>query len=136
MNSISNGQDACLQAMILSAGQVNAAVLNAALELKLFDIISQLKGEDGYVSPTDIASRLTSQKNNIAIISDRLDRVLRLLVAHSLLISSVRTTGDGGSHRLYAISHAGQYFVSKQDGPSWPSLFPSISYHPHLSEIL
>ncbi|XP_028805805.1 isoliquiritigenin 2'-O-methyltransferase-like [Neltuma alba] len=137
IKSLSNDQDACLQAMILSAGQVNAAVLNAALQLNLFDIISESKGDvdDGYVSPTEIASRLTSQKSKIAIISGRLDRMLRLLVAHSLLTCSVRTSVDGTTQRLYALSPTGQYFVSKQDGASWASLMPGISYHPHMSQV-
>ncbi|XP_054788944.1 isoliquiritigenin 2'-O-methyltransferase-like [Prosopis cineraria] len=148
MKSLSNGQDgleegeydACLRAMILSAGQVNAAVLNAALELNLYDVISESKGsEDGFVSPTEIASRLTSHKSqsNTVAVAGRLDRMLRLLVAHSILTCSVRSTDDDDdtTQRLYGISPAGQYFVSKQDDASWASLMPSISYHPHMSHV-
>ncbi|KAF7831186.1 isoliquiritigenin 2'-O-methyltransferase [Senna tora] len=81
------------------------AVLKAAIELKLFDIIER-EGK-GMMSPSQIASHIPiSPYPNLTL---KLDRMLRLLASHSLLTCSLQTDDD---ERSYGLSPAGKYFVS------------------------
>lgn len=111
--------EACLSALQLCCGpMVYTAVLNAALELNLFEIIS--KATPPGVPASVVASQLmnipTTQQQHPEL-PRRLDRMLSLLASHSLLTCSAPPKEDGtpGTERLYLLSLAGKYFVDDHD---------------------
>lgn len=106
--------DACLYAMHLPHSFVLISVLNAAVELKLFDIIAQAS-PDACMSPSEIASQLPTRNPHAAAL---LDRMLRLLASYSLLTCSVQTSEDGKVQRLYGLSPAGKFYVQTGEGCS------------------
>ncbi|KAF7820062.1 isoliquiritigenin 2'-O-methyltransferase-like [Senna tora] len=90
------------------------AVLKAAIELKLFDIIA--RDPKMMMTPSQIASHVPlSQYPNLP---RKLDRMLRLLANHSLLTCSLKSDDDehGEVERIYGLSPAGRYFVHRDDG--------------------
>lgn len=129
-------QDPCLQALILSCGHTYPAIINAATDLNLFDIIAKESPSNGgsLVSVFEIASQVPILSSKVS--TSKLDRMLRFLVSFSLLTCSVRTNEDGSIEKLYGLSPTGKYFVSKPDGsPTWASLFPKLSYHPYMARV-
>ncbi|XP_061366006.1 isoliquiritigenin 2'-O-methyltransferase-like [Gastrolobium bilobum] len=105
-----------LSAMVLGSNVVFPAALNAAIELKLFEIIakeSSLYNSDGFMSSFEIASKLPNQHSDLP---NRLDRVLRLLASYSLLTLSTRTIEDVTTLTVYGISPSGKYFVNDENG--------------------
>ncbi|XP_073222331.1 isoliquiritigenin 2'-O-methyltransferase-like [Cicer arietinum] len=105
-----------LNAMVLGANLVFPAVLNAAMELNLFNIIAkEISSQDdnnkgGFISTFEIASKLSTQHSELP---NRLDRMLCLLASYSLLSVSPRTNDDDGNIvRFYGITSLGKYFVS------------------------
>ncbi|KAI4352855.1 hypothetical protein L6164_007067 [Bauhinia variegata] len=102
---------ACIYAMLLSSFQVLPAIVNAAIELNVFDIISQLTPSGAYISPSEIVPHLPTKHSQLV---DRLDRMLRVLASFSVLDSTTRTNQDGEFERLYRLSLTGKYFVQNQ----------------------
>ncbi|XP_054811403.1 isoliquiritigenin 2'-O-methyltransferase-like [Prosopis cineraria] len=121
----------CLSAMHLCCSQIYSAVLNAALELNLFEIIAKEGGR--HVSASEVASKLPSSSQHKDLAS-RIDRLLRLLASHSLLNCSVCEKEDGGSERLYAISPVGKYFVGGDDNGGFLAVFSSFMCHRALMD--
>lgn len=105
---------ACLSAMVLSTSLVYPAVLNAAIDLNLFEIIAKATPPGAFMSPSQIASKLppSSQHSDLP---NRLDRMLRLLTSYSLLTTSTRTThnddGTTTTERVYGLTQVGKYLV-------------------------
>ncbi|CAH8356236.1 unnamed protein product [Eruca vesicaria subsp. sativa] len=105
-------------------------VLKAALELGVIDTITAA-GNDAWLSPSEITASLrTKPKNPEAPVL--LDRMLRLLVSHSMLkcrIVECRENGrTGNMERVYAAEPVCKYFVKDSDGSgSLASLF--IMFH-------
>lgn len=129
-------QDPYLQALILTCGHTYPAIINAATDLNIFDIIAKGSPSNGgsLVSVSEIASQLPDLSSKVS--TSKLDRVLRFLVSFSLLTCSLRSNEDGSTEKLYGLSPTGKYFVSKQDGsPTWASLFPKLSYHPYMARV-
>ncbi|KAI9098565.1 hypothetical protein K1719_025190 [Acacia pycnantha] len=129
-------QDPCLQALILTCGHTYPAVINAATDLNIFDIIAKGSPNNGgaLVSLSEIASQLPVLSSKVS--TSKLDRMLRFLVSFSLLTCSARSNEDGTTEKLYGLSPTGKYFVKKQDGsPTWASLFPKLSYHPYMARV-
>ncbi|XP_054806248.1 isoliquiritigenin 2'-O-methyltransferase-like [Prosopis cineraria] len=113
--------------MMLSAYQIFLAVLNAAVELNLFEIIG--KGNPEGMSPSEIAIKLPNPHASMAW---RLDRMLFLLANYSLLTcSSNKLYQYGGIERLYGLSLASKYLIPNKDGASCISL----CWHPTYVEI-
>ncbi|MED6217067.1 hypothetical protein PIB30_014270 [Stylosanthes scabra] len=113
--------------MLLSCSpMVYTAVLNASLQLNLFDIISNINKEKAAaaakapfrgVSASEIASKLdTATKTQHPELSRRLDRMLCLLASYSLLNCSTRVSEDGSVERVFEVSLVGKYFVVNGDG--------------------
>ncbi|XP_061357490.1 isoliquiritigenin 2'-O-methyltransferase-like [Gastrolobium bilobum] len=116
--------NACVYAMQLSCSpMMYCAVLNAALELNLFEIIA--KATPLGVSASDIASQLPIQHPELP---RRLDRMLCLLASHSLLTCSTRTNDNGATERIYQLSLAGKYFVNDENKGT-VALFPIFLSH-------
>ncbi|XP_042490418.1 caffeic acid 3-O-methyltransferase-like [Macadamia integrifolia] len=97
-------------AMQIVSASVLPMVLRAALELHVFDIIAEA-GPRACLSPQDIASRLATHNPDAPGL---LDRMLRLLVSHSLLTCSVLSH----DHRVYGLAPASKLFVKNKDGAS------------------
>ncbi|CAK8540685.1 unnamed protein product [Lathyrus sativus] len=110
-----------LLAMVLGANMVFPAVLNAAIELKLFEIIG-----DEFKSAIEIASELPAQHSDLP---NRLERMLRLLASYSLLSVSTRTNGDGSKVRVYGVTGSGKYFVNDENDGGYLGSFTSFMCH-------
>ncbi|KAL2946250.1 hypothetical protein AAZX31_20G003200 [Glycine max] len=108
------GDDTYLSALTLCFSRIFPAILNAAVDLNLFDIIA--KAESSSLSASEIASLLLP--NPHPQLANRLERILPVLASYSLLNCSIRTNEDGVRERLYALSPIGQYFACDNDGGS------------------
>uniref|UniRef100_A0A1J3JE69 Caffeic acid 3-O-methyltransferase n=2 Tax=Noccaea caerulescens TaxID=107243 RepID=A0A1J3JE69_NOCCA len=101
-------------------------VLKAALELGVIDAVAAA-GNDMWLSPSEIVVRLPNKPTNPEA-PELLDRMLRLLVSHSILKCRVIETGENGrtrnTERLYAAEPVCKYFLKDCDGSgSLASLF-------------
>ncbi|XP_054780827.1 isoliquiritigenin 2'-O-methyltransferase-like [Prosopis cineraria] len=130
--------DACLDALWLSSGQVYPAVLNAAIELNLFEIIG--RGNPKGMSPSEIASELPTQDQHPDT-PQRLDRMLFLLASHSLLSWSKQRFDEDEDEeedkveRLYRLSPTGSYLIADDDhGASFASL-SKLCCHPAYIKV-
>ncbi|KAJ1401568.1 Winged helix-like DNA-binding domain superfamily [Sesbania bispinosa] len=123
-----------LSAMVLGANMVFPAALNAAIELKLFEIIAKESSPEngGFMSVFEIASKLPTQHSDLPY---RLDRVLRLLASYDLLSVSSRTNEDGSVLRVYGISPSGKYFFFDENSDGYLASFTSFLCHPALSRL-
>ncbi|KAK7349010.1 hypothetical protein VNO80_23832 [Phaseolus coccineus] len=113
--------DAYRSAVLLSFSSVLPAVLNAAIDMNLFDLIAKAKSscDDSSFSASEIASLLPNQHPQLA---NRLERMLPLLASYSLLHCSIRTDEDGKKERVYALSPVGEYFAYDDEGISMAPL--------------
>jgi len=124
-------EGARVSAMLLSTAVVYPAVLNAAIELNLFEIIAKATPHGSFMSPHEIASELPNQHPDLP---DRLDRMLRLLASYSLLTSSTRTTQHGATETVYGLSQIGQYYATGATTGYFAS-FASYLSCPALSQL-
>ncbi|OIW01445.1 hypothetical protein TanjilG_30919 [Lupinus angustifolius] len=116
---------ACIHAMVLSSFQVFPSVLNAAIDLNLFEIISESAPLGEYVSVSDIASKIPTQHHEL---DKRVDRMLRVLATFSLLNSTTNTNKDGMVERFYSLSLTGKYFLRNQTENL--ASFTNLTSHP------
>ncbi|KAL2337116.1 hypothetical protein Fmac_011562 [Flemingia macrophylla] len=123
--------NSCISAMNHLLGPVHSAVLKAALELNLFEIIA--KASPIGVSASDVASELPTQHPELP---RRLDRMLCLLASNSLLACSTCTNEDGHIERLYQLSPAGQYFVKDENKGSLAFLSTFFSHRVILLNLV
>ncbi|GAB4832084.1 hypothetical protein Ancab_006119 [Ancistrocladus abbreviatus] len=107
-------QEACLHAMQLSLSYALPAVLNAATELGIFDIIS--KAANHQISAAEIAAHLPTTNPKAASV---IDRMLHLLSTFSLLTCTSCRLDDGSVKRLYGLAPAGKFFVKDKNGNSY-----------------
>ncbi|KAM4131108.1 hypothetical protein ACJW30_01G153000 [Castanea mollissima] len=128
--TLSEEDEACLQAMLFSSTQLFPWVLNAAIELNLFGIIAEA-GPAACMTPSEIASQLPTHDSDAP---SRLDRMLRLLASHSVLTCSIVTLEDGKIERLYGLTPACHFFLRKEDGCSLVS-FSALTSHQALREV-
>ncbi|MED6120810.1 hypothetical protein PIB30_024376 [Stylosanthes scabra] len=111
--------DACMYALLLSSLQVFPFILNAAIDLNLFEIFSELAPNGEYLSVSEIASKLPTHVQHPQL-HNRLDRILRVLASFSVLNSSsvhINNEDEGGFgrvERLYSLTHAAKYFLKNQ----------------------
>lgn len=132
-----NGEenDPCLSALLLSfSPMVYTAVLNASIELNLFEIIAKATKTTTPlgVSASEIASQLPIQHKKLP---QRLDRMLSVLASHSLLTCSTLTNQDGKVQRLFQLSPSGKYFTNAEATASL-ALFTTFMNHPKLVQAL
>ncbi|KAI8002334.1 hypothetical protein LOK49_LG08G01771 [Camellia lanceoleosa] len=123
--SSNDEEEAFVYALHLSTCHILPTALNAAVEMKLFDIVATGGGGSGRgISAAEIVATLPVAAENPEVVP-MVDRMLSLLVCHSLLTCSVCTLEDGSvGERLYGLSSAGEYFVENKEGGSLASLFP------------
>ncbi|CAL5191161.1 unnamed protein product [Lathyrus oleraceus] len=110
-----------LLAMVLGANLVFPAVLNAAIELKLFEIIG-----NEFMSAIEIASKLPAQHSDLP---NRLERMLYMLASYSLLSVSSCTNDDGSKVRVYGVTRSGKYFVNDENDGGYLGSFTSFMCH-------
>ncbi|ESW25085.1 hypothetical protein PHAVU_003G006200 [Phaseolus vulgaris] len=86
--------DSYLSALLLCFSNVLPAVLNAAIDMNLFDVIAKAKSccDDASFSASQIASLIPNEHPQLA---NRLERMLPLLASYSLLHCSIRSNEDG-----------------------------------------
>ncbi|XP_042508450.1 caffeic acid 3-O-methyltransferase-like [Macadamia integrifolia] len=116
MASTVEEEESELLAMQMVSASVLPMVLKTAVELHVFDIIAEA-GPGACLSPVDITSRLPTENPDAPHL---LDRMLRLLVSHSLLTCTVLSHDK----RVYSLAPASKLFVKNKDGGSLaPFLF-------------
>ncbi|XP_057426714.1 isoliquiritigenin 2'-O-methyltransferase-like [Lotus japonicus] len=120
---------ACLSAMLACTNIVYPAVLNAAIELNLFEIIAKATPPGAFMSPTEIASKIPTQHSDLP---NRLERMLRLLASYSILTFSTRTTEHGSTERVYGLSQVGKYYAPDESQGYLASFVPFLYYPPLL----
>ncbi|RDX63264.1 hypothetical protein CR513_58330, partial [Mucuna pruriens] len=113
LTEVAKVDDAYLSALLLCFSRVFPAILNAAVDLNLFDVIAKAKSPN--LSASEVASLLPNQHPQLA---NRVERILPVLASYSLLNCSIRTNEDGKRERVYALSPVGQYFAFDDDGGS------------------
>ena len=91
-----------------ASGAVVPMVVKAAIELDLFQLINNASN----ISAAELAAQLPTTNPGAAA---TLDRLLRLLTAHSFLSCSLR---KGGDERCYALSALGKFFIKNEEGGS------------------
>ncbi|XP_061993219.1 cathecol O-methyltransferase 1-like [Rosa rugosa] len=91
--------------------------MQLAIDLGLFDVISEA-GTDAKLSALDIAAKIGTKNPDAPV---TLDRILRLLTAHSVLSCSVVT-----GQRLYSPTAVSKHFVTSEDGASLSPVMASI----------
>lgn len=98
-------------------------VLKAALELGVIDTLAAA-GNGTWKSPSEITASLPIKPKNPEA-PNLLDRMLRLLVSHSILKCRViETGGTGNTERVYAAEPVCKFFLIDSDGSgSLASLF-------------
>ncbi|KAL1218689.1 Flavone 3'-O-methyltransferase 1 [Cardamine amara subsp. amara] len=105
--------EATLFAMQLTTASVLPMALKSALELDLLEIMAK---NSSPMSPSEIASHLSTKNDKAPVM---LDRILRLLAAYSVLTCSVRTLPDGdGFERIYGIAPVCKYLTKNEDSVS------------------
>ncbi|MED6132540.1 hypothetical protein PIB30_019866 [Stylosanthes scabra] len=133
-----NEDDACMYALLLSSLQVFPFILNAAIDLNLFEIFSELAHEKGdeYLSVSQIASKLPTHVQHPQL-HNRLDRMLRVLASFSVLNSTAvhinDEDGSGRAERLYRVTHAAKYFLKNQTHNL--AFFSNLNCHSALTSV-
>ncbi|XP_057737363.1 isoliquiritigenin 2'-O-methyltransferase-like [Arachis stenosperma] len=119
--------NAFISALVLCFSRITPAIINAAIDLNLFEIIPS----KGIMSASEIASKLPIEKEDTDMVAKRLERMLPSLASHSLLECSIRINQDGTKERVYALSNVGAYFRSSHHEHEYGgSLTPlSVLFH-------
>ncbi|KAL2347210.1 hypothetical protein Fmac_001210 [Flemingia macrophylla] len=125
-SEVAKDDDPYLCAMLLCHSQVFPAVVNAAIDINLFNIIAKAESScDSTLSASQIASLFPNQHPQLA---NCLERILPLLASYSLLDCSIRTNQDATRERVYSLSPVGKYFAFDTDGSSLASL-ATVGHH-------
>ncbi|PIN13653.1 Caffeate O-methyltransferase [Handroanthus impetiginosus] len=95
-------EEACLFAMHLTTSSVLPMILKTAIELDLLELIKKT-GAKATASAAELAAQLPRNNPDGA---DIIDRILRLMVAHSVLVCGLKLLPDGG------------FFARNEDGLS------------------
>ncbi|KAJ1424902.1 Winged helix-like DNA-binding domain superfamily [Sesbania bispinosa] len=127
------GDGAHLSAMLLSTNLVYSSVLNAAIELNLFDIIAKATPPGSFISSSQIASKMPLQHQHKDL-PNRLDRMLRMLASYNILTFATRTTQNGTTERVYGLSQVGKHFVPDPNKGNMAS-FVSYLSQPALLQV-
>ncbi|PPR93529.1 hypothetical protein GOBAR_AA27137 [Gossypium barbadense] len=106
-----------LQAMHLASISSLPFTLKVVVDLGLLEIIAKAADTPpGTVSIADIVSKLPTNNPNAHSI---VDRMLKLLAAHSILTCNQITGQDGLTQRSYGLSSVGKYFLQNKVGVSF-----------------
>ncbi|XWS57881.1 hypothetical protein CRYUN_Cryun09bG0211300 [Craigia yunnanensis] len=117
-------EEDCLQAMHIASVTTLPFALKVAIDLDLLEIIAKASTPSRMLSPSEIASHLSTNNPEAPSI---IDRILRLLASHSILTCDLVTGEDGHTQRVYGLDSIGKYFLQNEDG---------ISFAPELTIYL
>ncbi|KAH6805017.1 O-methyltransferase 1 [Perilla frutescens var. frutescens] len=104
---------AFLLAMELSTGSVLPMVVKSAIDLNLLQLIKKSGGEGA--SASQLVAQLPATNPDAA---DMIDRILRLLTAHSVLTCTLHKLPDGGVERRYSAAPVCEFLTPNEDGVS------------------
>ncbi|KAK4436175.1 Caffeic acid 3-O-methyltransferase [Sesamum alatum] len=107
-------EEAFLFAMELASASVLPMVLKSAIELDLLELIKKA-GPGASASPSELAAQLPTKNPDAATM---IDRMLRLLVAHSVLHCSLKPLPDGGVERRYSLAPVCKFLTRNEEGIS------------------
>lgn len=110
------------QAVTLANSAALPMIIKSAFELKILDMISELK-DGASISPTEIASKIGAKNPNAPVL---LDRMLRLLASYSVLTCKLQKGEDGTQTRVYGPAPLCKY-LAFNDGQG--SLGPLLALH-------
>ncbi|KMZ58219.1 Glutathione S-transferase-O-methyltransferase fusion protein 13 [Zostera marina] len=101
--------------------------LKVVIELGVLDVIANV-GFDKFLSPKEIASKLSIINPNAPIM---LNRMLRLLASHNIVICKLKSDGNCDEDTivgttLYGIDPISKYFVKNKDGVSLAPMLVAI----------
>lgn len=128
--NLEDEDEACIYALQLSSSYIVHVALNAAIQLEIFDIIAQA-GPGAQISASKVASKLPTNNPDAP---SKLDYMLHLLAANSLLTCSFHTLEDGSVEKIYGLSAAGKFFVRSNDGGTLAS-HSLLSGHRAIREV-
>lgn len=106
--------DAGVRALAACGSTILQYVINAAIQLDLFEIIAKAGG-GAHISPTDIAAQIKTSNREAA---RAIDVMLRFLVPHSFLTCSAIRLVNGVVERRYGLAPAGKFYVRDELGRS------------------
>ncbi|PIN20990.1 Hydroxyindole-O-methyltransferase [Handroanthus impetiginosus] len=107
-------EEAYLFVMQLTTGSALPMVLKTAIELDLLELIKKA-GPEAPASAAELAAQLPTNNPNSA---DMIDRILRLLAAHSVLVCSLKPLPEDGIERRYSLTPVGEFLTRNEDGVS------------------
>nr|QAX90939.1 caffeic acid O-methyltransferase [Catalpa bungei] len=107
-------EEACLFALQLATGSVLPMVLKTAIELDLLELIKKA-GPEASASASELVAQLPTNNPDAA---NMIDRILRLLAAHSVLVCSLKPLPDGGVERRYSLAPVCKFLTRNEDGVS------------------
>ncbi|KAK9145846.1 hypothetical protein Sjap_005749 [Stephania japonica] len=137
INNADNEEDFFL-AMEMATNLVVPWAIKAAVDLEVFDILSKA-GPNAYLSASEIASHHNVQNSDAA---QALERILCLLVSHSLLTCKAVTLESGHVQRLYGLTRASKHLAKREDGVSLSSFVllglqnEYSAAWPHLKDVV
>ncbi|XP_058093186.1 (S)-scoulerine 9-O-methyltransferase-like [Magnolia sinica] len=108
-----------LAAVRLADGICIPMALQAAIDLKVFEIIADA-GPEAQLSTSEMIAKMNTSNPHAAA---TLERILRVLVTDSILTLSVRSDGEGGrTEPVYGLTDESRFLVPDEDGTSVASL--------------
>ncbi|KAL0452359.1 UNVERIFIED_CONTAM: Caffeic acid 3-O-methyltransferase [Sesamum latifolium] len=108
----SEEEETFLFAMELASASVLSMALKSAIELDLLELIKKA-GPGASASPSQLAAQLPTQNPDAATM---IDRILRLLAAHSVVRCSLKPLPDGGVERRYSLAPVCKFLTRNEDG--------------------
>ncbi|KAH9322339.1 hypothetical protein KI387_016978 [Taxus chinensis] len=104
-----------LVGMELSTFSYLPITMKAEIELDVLQIIA-IAGQGLQISPTQIVAQILNVTNLDATIT--LDKIMRILISHSLISYSITTNKNGNPERLYGLTPLCKYLLHKKNNMS------------------
>ncbi|CAL9172045.1 unnamed protein product [Musa hybrid cultivar] len=111
-------EEAFMYAVELASGPILPMTVKAAAELDLFEILVKA-GPTPKLSAADIAAQMPTQNPQVAVM---VDRILRLLAAYNIVRCTVETGADGRPSGKYGPAPVCKYLAKNEDGVSMAAL--------------
>ncbi|KAL8145981.1 bergaptol O-methyltransferase [Apium graveolens] len=112
--SPSQDEEACLLAIQLATSTVLPMILKSAIELDLLNTITKA-GPGNYLSPSDLASKLSMSNPDAPVM---LDRILKVLATYKVLDCKPSELSNGHVEWLYCWTPVCKFLSNNEDGAS------------------
>uniref|UniRef100_A0A6J1CQZ7 caffeate O-methyltransferase n=1 Tax=Momordica charantia TaxID=3673 RepID=A0A6J1CQZ7_MOMCH len=103
------------KAQASSTGAASSEFCSKILTCRRDGIILAKAGPGAELAAAEIAAKITATNPNAA---SMVDRILRLLATHSVVVCSTAEDEGGNVKRLYSLTPVSKYFVGNEDGVS------------------